>query len=683
VGYVSGLEHVIAIGYIAGESIVWSSQDKAGSVSFTVQGPQYWLGKMTAFPSGVKDVSDATTPNKWTKFRGLTLNKAWYHFMRWRCTATRMMDVYPNTDTRRIKRLEAPGGQDIWQQLNTIADLSIKAKPLCDRYGRIFLEIEHQLVSDRSGMPTVQALTSGDWLDEIRFERVEVNNTSLVDMSGVTWSGTSVASMFSLANGHVFKRLGSVEVVDRLAVIDQATLNTQNGLYIAWKNNKYPKIDIKLAANHRLIDIAPYQKMTLAIASTDTPRAITESLTIFPRAINYEFDNRAGMLLTDATFEAEVTADLAVTGDTPAIAPQPPPGPIQGECPDGQRWDGTQCVDVAPIDPIQPNDASEVWMSTTTDIYYSSDFFLGGEPTWTAVTNLPTGVIRSMRVVKDGSLLYLCGGTYNTAAEKVWKCANPKAVTPTWTEILARGDALPDSKTAKQFFDFLLYGSSITMYVFTIEANWPVHGVYNGTSWSWTSLGNIDVNHNTHFPTAFIHGGNGSTTGVLKTLAGAAIGATWTKDFGAEHSPVWQNDSSGDRYVVISVGNIVKVFSATTGLVLTSTGVADGGNTESMDVRGAVNGVQTYFVDYVTGTLWSSADGTTFVNTFTWQAGLIGDGLLSGSGSLVWLATDVIANNEPIRISNDDGATWASMTGNFWSIASGSKTFVDLSLVYI
>lgn len=288
-----------------------------------------------------------------------------------------------------------------------------------------------------------------------------------------------------------------------------------------------------------------------------------------------------------------------------------------------------------------------------------------------------------MRFVKDGSLLYLCGGEENAATERVWKCADPKAVTPTWTEILARGDAVPGGRTAKFFHSFNLYGTSISMYVLAIENNKDYHGVYDGSSWSWTYLTNDAVNLDTSFTDKYILGDNAATTGVLKTLAGVEVGATWTKDFGAEHSPVWQNDIAGTRYVIISVSTIVKVVNADSGLVVFSTGVADGGQTEFMPLRGAVEGVQVYFVDSISGSLWLSVDGTTYVNTFTWQAGLIADGLLSGGGSLAWLAKTVTANNEQIRISTDAGVTWSAMTGNFWSVASGSKTFVDLSLVYI
>ena len=109
------------------------------------------------------------------------------------------MDVYPNDDTRRIKRLEAPGGQNIWDQLTEIAEKSILARPYCDRYGRIFLEVNQQYLSDRSAIQTVQTLTTSDWFDQIDIERTPTPQVGLVDLSGVAWDGTTATPYFSLA----------------------------------------------------------------------------------------------------------------------------------------------------------------------------------------------------------------------------------------------------------------------------------------------------------------------------------------------------------------------------------------------------------------------------------------------------------------------------------------------------
>jgi len=674
IGYVTGCENIVAIGWIAGESITRAPEDMWGSVSFDVQGPQYWFGKMTAFPSGVKDTVSA--PNKWTKFLGLTLNKAWYHFLAWRTTATRCMDCYPNTDGRRHKRLEAPGGQNIWAQLVEICKRSMLVNPLCDRYGRLFCEIDQQMVSDRAAMPTVQALTSADWQGELKFDRVIVDEAALIDLSGISWDGATATPYFSLAPGHVFRHYGNVEVVDRLMLTaSQSDTNTLAGLYSAAKNNPYPKIDVKLAANHRLIDIAPYQRMTLAIAATDTPRGITEALTLIPRNITYQFSD--GVMLTDVTFEAEVTAALAVTGDTPVDPPDPPITPVDPPV-------------IPPVDPPIVSTAYEVWFATTTAIYWSGDYFNGGQPTWNKVAGLPADLtlINDFRITKNGALVYLCGDS-NTTVLCVWKCADPKVVSPTWTPILTRGDTIAAGKTAGGFYVFNVYASTLAIMALAIENGVAYRSSFSGSAWAaWVQCVGATEGR-TMFLAHYINGSVGQTTADLRTNAGAA-GASWSKDFGAENSTVWQNDIGGIHYVIESQATYLKVINCDTGAVLTNTGLADGANTEHIFPRGALGGPHVYFVTSA-GFLFAAADGAAFTNIATWLSGWVQDASYLGGGSLFWLPESVTDQNVLSRLYSQAGAIVPDVdgngdrTGDFWTMTGhphGNQTIIGTGLVY-
>lgn len=670
IGYVAGAENVIAVGWIAGESIVWSSQDMSGSVAFDVQGPHYWLGQMTAFPSGVKDVPDDTTPNKWTKFRGLTLNRCWYHFMRWRCTATRCLDVYSNTDTRRIKRLESPGGQNIWAQLVEIAKRSILADPCADRYGRLFLQINQQYVSDRSSMPTVQAITSSDWSESISFDRVTVDKAALIDLSGVAWDGSTATPFFSLAPGHVFNHYGSVDVIDRLALIDQSSSNTLAGLYSARANNPYPKIDIDFAANHRLFDIAPYQRLTLAITASDTVRGVTESLTLIPRAMSYS--QQDGYLLTSGSFEAEVAADLAITGDTPVDPPDDPILPIDPP------------IDPPPIDDSLPNEAREMWIGgkrasgDVLGLYYASDFFAGGQPTWVKVASVPAlHTLRAWCVALDGSAVYVIGkdGAANKTDSKIWRCVNPKAATPTWTVI---ADSTTAVAGAYNFYTeygvfitsqatFGCYGATLYCYAWGWNGatSVRVYGEYSAGAWTWTQITYA-------FPSRYTY----------RMFSGTAGGGAYTTYSIPPQTLVYNRatvSSFSDMYRFFN-GNTRQVLIETTALTVTRIvnpvdGVLSGSVTSGFSrLTGSVMGTRLYMVNS-SGVLYVSVGDANFDTRGTSFVGSVFDGKLTGGGALVSTQGSDLTNfsivntgNEFIRISrNGMGNTWESMTGNFWT----------------
>jgi hypothetical protein len=349
VGFVDDAENILFVGWIAGETIQRGQDDTFGTVSFNVEGVQYWLGRIPAFPTGLKDVT--TTPTKWTRFWGLTPKAAVWHLLHWRTTITRCADVFPLDNDWRAARIEAPGAQTLWEQLNTIESTTVLAQPCGDRLGRLHNQIDQQYLNDtdRGAIPTVMTLEGQDIAGAVDIERAVVDQASIVDLSGVSFDGTDATAYFSLSPGRVFRRYGSApEVFDRLVLYDQATTNTLCGRIAGARNNEYPRLSMMLGSNHRLLDIAPYSFYTYTVAAADTPRSIAETFALIPRRVSFEYNNDGGYFLTRVEFEAETEEDLAITGDAPEIVvPQPPPPPPPPD---------------PPPPPIITNDAKILWL---------------------------------------------------------------------------------------------------------------------------------------------------------------------------------------------------------------------------------------------------------------------------------------------------------------------------------
>lgn len=339
IGYVNDRENLEMVGYIALEADQIAPADKFSLTTFTIQGPQWWLNKITAFPVGMKDRNSA--PTKWTRFWGLTARASSWHLLNWHTTATTMMDVYPMDSSIRMARAEAAGAQTLWTQLNTILDNYLIARPCCDSYGRLFMQREQNCLSStaRATIPTVLTLTRSDWTNVISFDRRQVDDVGYVDLSGVSWDGHTPTPIFALAPGHVFRQYGAAEVRDRLVLDTQAEANTLAGAYYGWKNNPYPRFTFDLAANHRLIDLAPYQYVAIDIAAGDTPRGFTATgLRLIPRVMRRLWNKAGNYFLTQLEVEAETPIGLSVTGDTPPTPPEvnvdpppiiiPPPPPV-------------------------------------------------------------------------------------------------------------------------------------------------------------------------------------------------------------------------------------------------------------------------------------------------------------------------------------------------------------------
>lgn len=315
IGPLVGSENVIAVGWIGGEeSINWNPE--AGQVEFTVYGAHHWFGKIPSFPDGVEFT--ASTPAAWTEMQNLTVDRGVWHFLHWRSTATRILDVQLSGDTKYTKEVSSLG-QNLWGQLREMAFLQIFARPGVDRYGRFFLEVHPQLVpeGDRA-WPTVMTLTKADWEEEIDFDRLTVTPNALVNLAGVAVdSAGNGAPFFSLSPGHAYPHYGSLEIVDNVLLSSQLQANTLAGLYRGWLNNPYPNIPIVLSANNRLIDCFPRQQCAIAIATGDTPRGISYTGNLLPTSVAFVHDPQTGYLHTEVAFEAQTVADLAINGDIP------------------------------------------------------------------------------------------------------------------------------------------------------------------------------------------------------------------------------------------------------------------------------------------------------------------------------------------------------------------------------
>jgi len=261
------------------------------------------------------------TPDDWMHVQGLTIDKGLWYLVHWRSTVDKIVDVYPSGDTRRVFDTSGNLG-NLWDQLKSFAENKIGAKPACDRFGRLFVQIDPNLLEneDRDGLPVVQAITKGDWRDQIQIAK-RLPQTSLLETAGFGYVGGEWAPILSRAPGNTMNQIGSFKSRYNLVFSSQEQANSLTALIFAAENNPFPVVPISLACNQRLIDIAPQQYVTLSVAVEDTPRGLVwTNRRLIPRRVTYLHDGQSGAMLTDIECEAETFPGTAVT----VIPPQSP-----------------------------------------------------------------------------------------------------------------------------------------------------------------------------------------------------------------------------------------------------------------------------------------------------------------------------------------------------------------------
>lgn len=366
IGQVAGRENIVVTGWIDGESI---EQDPiAGTLRFTARGANYWLDKMPGYPSGVRLAKN--TPALWTDMTALTVDRAVWHLLHWRSTATAVMDVRLTGDAR-LSAEFAPTSSALWQQIKEIATVRILAVPGVDPYGRLYLNCDPQVTPEvNRTWPILLNILKRDWHGKIDLRREVVHKIAMLNQSGIAVDASgSATAFFSLANGHTFKHFGDVMTMDGLLLSDQEQANELAGLQMAWKNNEFPQIDIALAANNRMFTLFPNQFASITIDVADTLRGIAYSGNLIPRSINYEWNAETGVLSPTISFEAETFPELAVDGDVPGIDddlsyPPIPPFPPPPEPP----------VIEFPPTVENPDHPTTVVMASNKGVLYTTNF---------------------------------------------------------------------------------------------------------------------------------------------------------------------------------------------------------------------------------------------------------------------------------------------------------------------
>ncbi len=316
IGAVTGYENIVALGWVDGLTI--DRDPHKGTVTFSVRGPHFFLDRLQG--SAVQLINTWGTPASWTEMNSLTVDQAIYHLVYWRSTVAAVMDVYKSGDTRIAPELSFADAS-LWAKLLSFSD-KILGRPCCDRYGRLFVEIDPQLTTpgSRSG-PTVIPLISSDWGETglSILQRVISDASWLALASWFTDYGSATLTYYSLSPGHDRKRFGQPgDVKDQVLAGTQAQSNEMAGLIMGNRNRKLD-FEFKMAMNNRAVDICPAQYVSLVMAAGDSYRGISYSGKIVVREIEESHEKR-GFLLSNWRGEQESFAENSANGDIPNVA---------------------------------------------------------------------------------------------------------------------------------------------------------------------------------------------------------------------------------------------------------------------------------------------------------------------------------------------------------------------------
>lgn len=431
---ITGAENIIACGYIS--DFDNRRDNEKGEITFTVESPQYWLAQIRDYPSGL--LLSAGAAAAWTDMPSMTVRHALWHFLHWRSTATRVMDIQITDDSRLSSRFQTARG-NLWDRLIQVAQPTIYARPIVDPFGRLFIEIELQMEAevDRD-FPVVMTITDNDIEGEIQWVRREVNPLSMLFWSGIKVdSSTSASSYFSISPGRSYGHHGEEDAQDNYLVGSQAKSNSMCGCFFGWRNNEIPNLEIQFVHSFRMPSPAPRQYFYFEISAADDPRGIGFAGNLIPREWAFSIDPDKKFLATAVIFEPEAAPGAAVNGDVPTMEDYDFSFPSE-EFPSLPLLPALPPISL-PVDVLNPNHPKKVVVATDQGVFYTvncnEDY-----PTWQAMNNGLSetdieATYKHLIVTPSGALWLICGDDFDN---NIYRAAGLGGV---WT-LMANGNTV-------------------------------------------------------------------------------------------------------------------------------------------------------------------------------------------------------------------------------------------------
>jgi len=256
------------VGYVDGETIQYNYD--SGYVEFDVLSPTGIMQKTECFSVSVES---KVTPTTWFELKNMNCARALYHYYRWHSTVLLNCDFNFGADDRYIQYFDADR-ESLFAAGNTLLEGTLKGSMVCDRLGKIWCESDVSVIDTASFiLGTALTISKKDWIDQPTIERRYYNETSFIEMGGISFVPATAVSTALLCGtpGNAPAYHGKVDRIQGLALSSQADLNKMAGNLYAFKNSQYPNVEYKFRSSYWNLDIAPQEQIKITMAAGDSP----------------------------------------------------------------------------------------------------------------------------------------------------------------------------------------------------------------------------------------------------------------------------------------------------------------------------------------------------------------------------------------------------------------------------
>lgn len=599
-------DSILFVGYIDDGSIRMNPE--TNRLEFGVSSITETLKNRGTFSAALDNV---LVPASWNEMRELTVDRAVIHYLRWHSTALAVADFSQTGDVKPVHFVDFDRGS-VYDTANSLLDSALVGWMVADRQGKMWCETNPSLRDTGSarGLTSVLDLTRQDWMGEVGIETRPHGQTSYVEMGGLAFTGPTTgtdSAFLAGAPGEAPGYFGSLEKMTGLVVGGQEQLKRLTGHFLAKANSPYPRVDVNLAGDYRLIDLAPQQRVLLTMGASENWRGLVwTSKAFLPEEVSLEYRPESQALLTRVALAEETQGDPGVTVTIPEEAPW-----TDDTLPEWHiDWQFPVMPPFPILPPIEPPPGTGdlVYVTTKTRITRTRNFW-DAVPTWENLSH-PSGTSFSgewgsmaqfhLDPADPLNSAYLM--TFNSGIVKsyVYHCANLDSAVPVWDLIFDNADAAYCSYTgtnqvASVHASPVSPGLIWVLLGGALKRNWVAYSVDYGANWNRAGIvGTSSASKIYEYlirPSyysaniCFAPGYGGNSLDIFKTVN---VGAAWTCISPPQSDPTeivncydvpYENNPTGQWFIYACEKPV-----ATTGCIY----LAQGDGTYRLDVTPAI-----------------------------------------------------------------------------------------------
>lgn len=336
-------DNVILGGYIRQDNDTDQFTDGTGSVSFDVTTPESVIDNISEL--GSVSLNAVSNPDVWWEYADwMTTGRAIHHLIKYHSYGIlQVWDVLGlDEDTRGVLNTDFTEGS-LLQQINGLAfNRGIYAKMACDRFGRLHLVKDSNILNDagRAALDTVMTIAEADVSGVVTLVRDPEEQIAFGELNGFSFNGSVSTPFISILPGYressvsyIMPNLrgsGTLSVGNQI-LSSQTDSNERIGRVLAQTNNNPRELRFTTPYNGLgAFDIVNSIGWYVWGMADDDLKRNTElnGRQLLCRSITHTFNHPAGTVQTELAFEPEAFGPDGIQGNYPTSYPvTTPPEP--------------------------------------------------------------------------------------------------------------------------------------------------------------------------------------------------------------------------------------------------------------------------------------------------------------------------------------------------------------------